>query len=750
MQRVAAGGLQLAEVPGDVLSIGRGTRAVLRSENPAVSLDHATITRDEGGYTITDLGSITGTYVNGRPVESMRLGKADVIEIGDLRLEVQSADPRQPLFLRVAKSAVLSSDVEDDAAPAAAVKAGVASLKAPKIDYASAYRLKRAWLTKAAVTSALVIFCIIVIGEITKPKKQAVFAPGGLSVRHEQFRDPKGERLLNNCHACHDPFLGVTDSACEACHKGMVHAKNQESPPPCTDCHAEHRGQGRLAPSFDTSDAVCVNCHANIAAHMKRVKNAPNVVTFGTNHPEFTYPPDNDTLLFNHRKHLDSRGVRNAQGMREFITCTYCHAMFDKNGTIDPAPVSFANDCHHCHRLTFDERLPNAEVPHGGNADTALGFILGTYSGNRDLIGKSPEELRRIFATQPRQTASDERAVFNAEQVIKVQCGKCHEMRPGAGGHPMATPPVIPARWLNAKFSHGGTHRTHPCEECHAHAADSTKTSDVLMPPRSACLGCHGDQQRTLLASSKNRTNNCVLCHQYHVDDNSTLLTSSPGSRIIRADVGGGSGMLQSILFATAVVLLLVVFVPVGVALYQRMKPSRQQERNSERRTEPVPPLPVGPTTKLPAIQPEPAKAPPPPKRQAQPDPPTPPQIASTRLITQDEVPGHQSTEAVVWFGMLRCTAGPLEGQTFIIEEDGLYIGRDRTLSKIVVDDSRVSKRHLRIVPRDGKVWAIDQNSTNGTFLVSSAGRERITEHQLKRGESIVLADDAATFMYQI
>jgi len=53
-------------------------------------------------------------------------------------------------------------------------------------------------------------------------------------------------------------------------------------------------------------------------------------------------------------------------------------------------------------------------------------------------------------------------------------------------------------------------------------------------------------------------------------------------------------------------------------------------------------------------------------------------------------------------------------------------------------------------VPRDGKVWAIDQNSTNGTFLVNSAGRERITEHQLKRGESIVLADDAATFMYQI
>jgi len=195
--------------------------------------------------------------------------------------------------------------------------------------------------------------------------------------------------------------------------------------------------------------------------------------------------------------------------------------------------------------------------------------------------------------------------------------------------------------------------------------------------------------------------------------------------------------MLESILFAAAVVLLLVVFVPVGVALYQRMKPARA-ERNAERRTEPVPPPAAA---KIPPMQP---KAPPPP------DPPTPPHIGSTRVMQPDEPAAHQGTEAMVWFGMLRCTAGPLEGQTFIIEDDGIYIGRDPSLSKIVVDDSRVSKRHVRIVPRDGKVWAIDQNSTNGTFLVSSAGRERITEHQLKRGESIVLADDAATFMYQI
>ena len=103
----------------------------------------------------------------------------------------------------------------------------------------------------------------------------------------------------------------------------------------------------------------------------------------------------------------------------------------------------------------------------------------------------------------------------------------------------------------------------------------------------------------------------------------------------------------------------------------------------------------------------------------------------------------------VQWFGMLHCTGGPLEGQRFIIEDDGLYIGRDEAISKVVIPDSRISKRHVRIIPRDGKVWAIDQNSTNGTFL-GKEGAERITEVQLKRGDTLILADGAATFVYQI
>jgi len=93
LQRVSGRNLTLTQVSGSVLRIGRGTNQELRSENPAVALEHAVIESDAAGYLITDKGSITGTYVNRKPVETARLSKGDVIEVGNLRIEVQIADP---------------------------------------------------------------------------------------------------------------------------------------------------------------------------------------------------------------------------------------------------------------------------------------------------------------------------------------------------------------------------------------------------------------------------------------------------------------------------------------------------------------------------------------------------------------------------------------------------------------------------------------------------------------------------------
>jgi hypothetical protein len=97
--------------------------------------------------------------------------------------------------------------------------------------------------------------------------------------------------------------------------------------------------------------------------------------------------------------------------------------------------------------------------------------------------------------------------------------------------------------------------------------------------------------------------------------------------------------------------------------------------------------------------------------------------------------------------GAMKCVAGALAGRTFPIDAGGFYIGRDRTLAQVIVDSPSVSKRHVWIGPRDGAVVAIDQNSTNGTYLNDPAAA--MTEARLSPGDTLILADDVARFRYE-
>jgi hypothetical protein len=99
--------------------------------------------------------------------------------------------------------------------------------------------------------------------------------------------------------------------------------------------------------------------------------------------------------------------------------------------------------------------------------------------------------------------------------------------------------------------------------------------------------------------------------------------------------------------------------------------------------------------------------------------------------------------------GWLVCTAGPLAGQRFEIRSDGLYIGRESSLAQIVVSDDRISKRHVWVGPRGGRVTAVDQGSTNGTYLNQLSSR-RVTEVFLNAGDTLILSEfDVARFQFQ-
>ena len=53
----------------------------------------------------------------------------------------------------------------------------------------------------------------------------------------------------------------------------------------------------------------------------------------------------------------------------------------------------------------------------------------------------------------------------------------------------------------------------------------------------------------------------------------------------------------------------------------------------------------------------------------------------------------------------------------FIDKRLGVALGRHPELVDTVIDDDRVSKRHVRISTQDGRFYVEDLNSMNGTFL---------------------------------
>lgn len=104
---------------------------------------------------------------------------------------------------------------------------------------------------------------------------------------------------------------------------------------------------------------------------------------------------------------------------------------------------------------------------------------------------------------------------------------------------------------------------------------------------------------------------------------------------------------------------------------------------------------------------------------------------------------------APINYGSIKFVSGLLAGQKFEITPDGSCIGRDSTLSQIVITDPRISKRHVWIGVKEGRVIITDQNSRNGTF-VNDPKSQRVTETPLSLGDTVILGEsDVARFEYQ-
>ena len=80
--------------------IGRSRNSDVRIQVSTVSRNHAVLTRyDDGSWTIRDIGSKDGVYVNGKQVEICALAEKDKISIGGVDMHLQTITKRQEQHL---------------------------------------------------------------------------------------------------------------------------------------------------------------------------------------------------------------------------------------------------------------------------------------------------------------------------------------------------------------------------------------------------------------------------------------------------------------------------------------------------------------------------------------------------------------------------------------------------------------------------------------------------------------------------
>jgi hypothetical protein len=78
----------------DVTTAGRHPDSDIFLDDVTVSRRHAEFRREGSGYTVHDVGSLNGTYVNREPIDAVSLTGGDEVQIGKFRLVYLTAAVR--------------------------------------------------------------------------------------------------------------------------------------------------------------------------------------------------------------------------------------------------------------------------------------------------------------------------------------------------------------------------------------------------------------------------------------------------------------------------------------------------------------------------------------------------------------------------------------------------------------------------------------------------------------------------------
>ncbi len=295
------------DVHGSSVDIGTRSSCALTVRDNVAAERHCEILFDASrdGYFVRDLGSSTGTYVNGvRVTQSTPIKEGDGIVLGTLRLSVFMGheDDASALALEVhergfqfQKSALVRTTGDW-------IRGDREEWKESEVSFGRFPALR------VAVWSALLLGLLAPFVLLNEDVRATSLSPGPLTFSHAALFDGTAnllphqvERVQRKCGACHESGNGIPLDNCLACHEssGFGHpfpalrdesksATSSQSANLCIGCHVEHRGDGQRTlqdvpltgewsgmlvslpartPGFvpETDDALCARCHEDLA-----------------------------------------------------------------------------------------------------------------------------------------------------------------------------------------------------------------------------------------------------------------------------------------------------------------------------------------------------------------------------------------------------------------------------------------------------------------------------------------------------
>ena len=550
-------------VVAETLRIGRGADCKLHLPDPRIALLHAEIICGVDGVSYIEARS-GAVSIDGSQERAATLKSGQRIHVGPFEIVVLPPQKDVDLVLSVE----LIDPLKDDLAEVQShVQAG----------------LRSTWLSKRNLSWILAgaVFLVFLAWPVTnaldrghgkEPSKMGLKADaswdvGPLSSAHTSFG--------SNCSSCHQqPFVHVTNGACEDCHKKIgwhfaLETKEARAlhtgvfgDTRCSSCHRDHKGPMGLV---RTDSPLCTDCHQNLKSRHPRTGVA-DVAEFAKEHPTFKVsmllpgktgaaaivriPQDDKTrfieasgLKFPHDVHLNPKGLRGPNGTA-LMECKNCHVP-DETATRFK-PVTMGEHCQSCHSLEFEPKSTTRQVPHGkiadvvatvqehyaqvALADTPIDVVL---EDGVKRPGQRVGDIKRAAALTWAATKADK----ITQELFEVRvCFECHQIKRDDATTETAqrwqiAPIAVTQHWLpKSRFPHS-RHSTYKCESCHA-VAKSKNSADIAIPDIKNCRECHGGN----VTSKDKAPGTCETCHGFH--------TGSPRSGVPPIIPGGNQPKL--------------------------------------------------------------------------------------------------------------------------------------------------------------------------------------------------------------